>query len=711
MSADKIEQTRVIEQTRLQVEATRLREEPVEATRVLNAGNVELTLLRTLNGPAGEKLTELPPLPNPRYELLGPVGQGGMASVEAARDAALRRTVAFKRLHEGVQALPGLAQRFLTEAQLTAQLDHPNVVPVYALERDAHGRIAYAMKLVRGRTLAELLDEPLPATRTARREARAALIEHFLKVCDALTYAHARGVIHRDLKPANIMVGAFNEVYVMDWGIARIIGAPDLCAADLPVTDAGLGPDPASERTRAGDRLGTPAWMAPEQARGETVDAKSDQYALGLILQQMLSRQRAIPGHDLDSVLAAAARGERRALAGEPAALVAILNRACALQPARRYVDVAAFAADLRAWRADEAVSALPDTGRRRLLRWIGRHRAATAITLLASLALGAGFGAWMLYRHAEALEAAGERERLVSDRLDATALQAARIESQFLQYRGLLTGIANAALLAFDLPDAGAQAEPGLDVPAPAVLPASQYHGLAIDAWHPAWRPAPGAAGADAGPGGLARLAPLLRHAYALADDPARPWRDPAAQRLLVADDDTVLIWVLVARADGAELRYPGLPQSGWPAGYDPRREAWYQDRLPADAPETDCDEPYLSPLVGEWLLPCAQRISALDGRVRGVAMLAFSLDELARRSLLPEVAQAQAAWLVADDGHVLASAGVSAAGPGSDFAGAAGAPAIDAGHGVRDRPQGGLRIWTRIESLGWRYVVDYTR
>ncbi|WP_347279535.1 serine/threonine-protein kinase, partial [Plasticicumulans sp.] len=337
MSADKIEQTRVIEQTRLQVEATRLREEPVEATRVLNAGNVELTLLRTLNGPAGEKLTELPPLPNPRYELLGPVGQGGMASVEAARDAALRRTVAFKRLHEGVQALPGLAQRFLTEAQLTAQLDHPNVVPVYALERDAHGRIAYAMKLVRGRTLAELLDEPLPATRTARREARAALIEHFLKVCDALTYAHARGVIHRDLKPANIMVGAFNEVYVMDWGIARIIGAPDLCAADLPVTDAGLGPDPASERTRAGDRLGTPAWMAPEQARGETVDAKSDQYALGLILQQMLSRQRAIPGHDLDSVLAAAARGERRALTGEPAALVAILNRACALQPARRY--------------------------------------------------------------------------------------------------------------------------------------------------------------------------------------------------------------------------------------------------------------------------------------------------------------------------------------------------------------------------------------
>lgn len=171
------------------------------------------------------------------------------------------------------------------------------------------------------------------------------------------------------------------------------------------------------------------------------------------------------------------------------------------------------------------------------------------------------------------------------------------------------------------------------------------------------------------------------------------------------------MLIWVLVARTDGAELRYPGLPQSGWPAGYDPRREAWYQDRLPADAPETDCDEPYLSPLVGEWLLPCAQRISALDGRVRGVAMLAFSLDELARRSLLPEVAQAQAAWLVADDGHVLASAGVSAAGPGSDFAGAAGAPAIDAGHGVRDRPQGGLRIWTRIESLGWRYVVDYAR
>ena len=121
------------------------------------------------------------------------------------------------------------------------------------------------------------------------------------------------------------------------------------------------------------------------------------------------------------------------------------------------------------------------------------------------------------------------------------------------------------------------------------------------------------------------------------------------------IAEADTLLVWIVIARTDGAELRYPGLPASALPRGYDPRNEAWYRAQTAADAPESGCAEPYLSPVNGEWLLPCSERIAGADAKLRGVALLAFSLDELARRSLLPADSAAQAAWLVADDGHVV--------------------------------------------------------
>jgi serine/threonine protein kinase len=237
------------------------------------------------------------------------------------RDRDLRRKVAYKQLLTGLETRPGLVQRFLLEAQVMAQLDHPNVVPVYALEQIAEGRFAYAMKLVRGQTLASLLREAHRCIQERRilptDLSRVTLLDHFLKVCDAMSYAHARGVLHRDLKPSNIMIGQFREVYVMDWGLARVIHAPDLMLEPDSRESISLrSNDPTATQTRLGDIMGTPSYMSPEQASGDhaNLDARSDLYALGLILFELISLQRALHAPSLETALKMAQRGDKQPL-------------------------------------------------------------------------------------------------------------------------------------------------------------------------------------------------------------------------------------------------------------------------------------------------------------------------------------------------------------------------------------------------------------
>ena len=198
-----------------------------------------------------------------------------MGEIQLAKDRDLRRKVAYKQLLAGIEAMPGLTQRFLLEAQVMAQLDHPNVVPVYTLEQVADGRLAYAMKWVQGQTLAELFKEAwtcIKARRVPPTElSRETLLEHFLKICDAMSYAHAKGVLHRDLKPGNILIDSEGNPRVTDFGLAK------RC-------------DDLDQLTMDGQVLGTPGYMAPEQAAGKSSDCTpaTDVYALGAVLYESL---------------------------------------------------------------------------------------------------------------------------------------------------------------------------------------------------------------------------------------------------------------------------------------------------------------------------------------------------------------------------------------------------------------------------------------
>jgi serine/threonine protein kinase len=258
------------------------------------------------------------------YELVERLGEGGMGEVHRTPDPALGRDLAVKVIKAELSHNAEAEHRFLREARITGSLQHPGIVPVYNLGRLSDGRLHYTMRLVRGRTFAEILQE-----NPGKPERLPSLLGIFEKVCQAVAYMHSKGVLHRDLKPANVMVGEFGEVQVMDWGLAKIL------------TPEGAGkPERLRALSRAGRSMGTPAYMPPEQALGEwdQVDERADVFALGAILCEILTGRPAYGGEDGNEVLRRAQRGdlaearERLERCGADAALTALCRECLAAE-------------------------------------------------------------------------------------------------------------------------------------------------------------------------------------------------------------------------------------------------------------------------------------------------------------------------------------------------------------------------------------------
>jgi hypothetical protein len=331
--------------------------------------------------------------PFERYRLEAEIGRGGMGSVWMAWDSDLQRTVALKRLHGDFD--PRALARFLEEAQIAAQLDHPAIVAVHEVGLDDQDRVYYTMPLVRGKNLEEVFHL---AERGAEGWTRIRVLEVLARVCDAIAYAHSRGVIHRDLKPANVMIGAFGEVFVVDWGLARVLGDSH---AERPRTARSESDDQNELLTRDGDVVGTPAYMSPEQARGElsSVGPAWDVYALGAILHRWLAGTppHVGPGEAVQVVefLERVRGGRARPLAElapeAPAELVAIAERALERDPTQRYASAAELAAELRAFVENRVVRAHRTGAWVEFAKWVRRNRAMAAAIAVALLAAFGG--------------------------------------------------------------------------------------------------------------------------------------------------------------------------------------------------------------------------------------------------------------------------------------------------------------------------------
>jgi serine/threonine-protein kinase len=251
-----------------------------------------------------------------RFSDRGEIGHGGMGAVHRVLERTLNREVAMKVLHQQRAHEQRVRQRFITEAQVTAQLDHPNIVPVHELGVDDDGKLFFTMRLIEGRTLSAMLAEQ-PADSD---EAVEAALEVFFRVCDALAFAHDRGVVHRDVKPSNIMVGDFGQVYLTDWGLARVLapgpGAAAGAAAGGRRKTTTLSIPAVDDR---GLVVGTYQYMAPEQARGalDEIDARTDVFSLGAVLFRIAAGRPPIDGDSAAEALDNAAAG-RRVQLGEP---------------------------------------------------------------------------------------------------------------------------------------------------------------------------------------------------------------------------------------------------------------------------------------------------------------------------------------------------------------------------------------------------------
>jgi serine/threonine protein kinase/tetratricopeptide (TPR) repeat protein len=337
-----------------------------------------------------------------RFTVLKPYKSGGLGLVSIARDEDLHREVAYKEIREAFAQHPDKRARFVSEAEITGGLEHPGIVPVYALGRDAEGRPFYAMKFIRGKTLREAVVEfrAMNGPASSKREGLRDLIGRMIAVCDAMQYAHSRGVIHRDIKPTNIMIGKYGETLVVAWGLAKVFGrrrkarptaGPSTVSTtdDVPPSDEPrfeLHSETAEGETPPGNGVGTPGYMSPEQAKGADLDTGEDEvgprtdiYSLGATLYYVLSGKTSIEDRGRIDYLRKLNAGEfvspRSVDPTVPRALDAICMKAMALAPADRYGTPHALSSDLKHWLADEPVLACRDPLQARVYRWVRRHK------------------------------------------------------------------------------------------------------------------------------------------------------------------------------------------------------------------------------------------------------------------------------------------------------------------------------------------------
>ena len=374
-----------------------------------------------------------------RFRLLRPHARGGLGEVFVALDTELHREVALKQILENHADDPVSRQRFVLEAEVTGGLEHPGIVPVYGLGTYAGGRPYYAMRFIKGDSLKEATehfhdDDSLKNNSGRRSLELRKLLRRFLDVCNAIEYAHSRGVLHRDIKPGNIIVGKHGETLVIDWGLAKATGRSEPGSGErtlLPSSASG------SAETLPGSALGTPAYMSPEQAAGDLdrLGPRSDVYSLGATLYCLLTGRPPFEGDDLGEILRKVQSGDFRAPREvDPAldqALEAVSTKAMAIKPQDRYATCRALAEDIERWMADEPVSAWCEPIARRVRRWARRNRTtmtAAAVALVAGL-VGLGTVTAVQARANTALRTANAEVRLANAEL---ASEKARVQARY---------------------------------------------------------------------------------------------------------------------------------------------------------------------------------------------------------------------------------------------------------------------------------------
>lgn len=560
------------------------------------------------------------------YELEDRIAEGGQGTLFRGLDKKLRRQVAIKSLHP--EKADDLRQRrfFLTEARVTAQLDHPAIVPVYTLNSDRKHGLHLAMKMINGVTLKAYLEQVCTHYRLDgvssfdEEKAIRNRLEIFLKVCDALEYAHSRNVMHCDLKPANIMIGEYHETYIMDWGIAHAIQPEE------------------SKRTLAG----TPQYLSPEAILGESCDQRADIFAMGAILFETVMLKPAFTGETAEEVMANIRDG-----AMEPEThrfgtrvsrdLKAIIRKALAADPACRYQQIGELSADLRRCLMGLEVSARPDNLPLKVIRWSKNHWHTTLILLLAALLIGAGELSYSLYQNYRFSEEMRRRDYALGMAYSICSRAAYLLDEQFLKLEQMTSLLAADVryLLEHDIHEVPVKQNYHhisrlRRMHSPTMLYSSFHRGTIDPAAivynttadtrlpDPSLRLEP-----------FARFIPRLLQMILASPRDARIVPDNMeAMKQEAFSKGTPAIRVLFGFSDGLYIAYPAA--GAFPERYDPRTRAWYKAALNAKGPGPVWTHPYMDsiPEIGLVISCCAPLF--LQNGTDGVCAIDISISKM---------------------------------------------------------------------------------
>ena len=630
---------------------------------IFQAQSIEISAVETVHH--NQTRNAVPLTPEDYFSLEAPLGQGAMGVVHLAKDRALLRKVALKSLltDATLEITPAVIRRFLHEVQITAQLDHPNIVPIYQLTPHQDGSLSYAMKLVHGKTFKELIsesrefyDQSLKPDEDHRLET---LLEHFIKVCDALNYAHSKHVIHRDLKPANIMIGPHNDVYVMDWGIAKHFNTPDSpqeSSLDLSSED----PD----KTMVGQIMGTLRYMSPQQAAGknDSLDGASDQFALGLILFEILTLKQAIQGHSQIDILKKILKSELSSfvpyhpLRPIPKALKAIVKKATQKKVAQRYESVAEMTRDIRRYMHGEAVLAYAEPLLEKGLRWMRKHARATLLGALASFLILTCVIGLSLYIQLHTSRQAQKRAQVIEKILTATARQAQIIDREFLRVASQIESLASASEQALAYGKNSSEKlyfNPDFEQTQsqPADFTWAETYQRKISLNQVGIKLAPGVQKKEL-LDVLLKLQPLKHRFYRLFQ--ASMDLEDASKSEFEQQFHThgaPLVWGYLALKSGAHLNYPG--KGNYPEQYDPRLRPWYQEAMSQKG--LFWGSPYLDASGQGMMLPCLKQIE-FENKPIGVIGLEMRLNYIQQKYLhLNHFPTAKHLYLLTPKGQIM--------------------------------------------------------
>ena len=615
-----------------------------------------------------DELDELVPLQK-MYDIVKQIAAGGQGIISTGRDKILQRSVAVKSLKTDYLTNKQVVKHFVTEAKITAQLDHPSIVPLYSINSsDDDKGLHISMKLIHGHNLKELIEDTvLLCKQYSRRNIREIeqsvlkeRLDDFVKVCDAISFAHNKKVIHCDLKPDNIMVGEFHEVYVMDWGIATLY-------------NSGTDRKKESGNKKISPIAGTPGYIAPEVVVGGKLTPACDQYALGMILFELVTLNSGITGETVKELFEKTRDGELEPIvhrfhqcrvSGE---LKAVIRKATALNPEERYSSVAALAEDIRRYLKNDELKAAPDSFPRKIFRWIGKHKNLATSFLLLFLLGCAGVTIYSLVKRNLAEKESKHRALKMITLHSAIESNAHFIDRHLLHIAHLLSRFTEKTTNALEGDKYGADSsfvptsafKNRSDFPPGTLFSPAYKSDINLDVINYSLPPNLKLSDVRSQLAKIATIRGDMFRYLSNSDLDAMVLRNVAKGRQRAFGTGFPIHWLSIGLKDGLMVSYPG--SGGLPDGYDPRTRPWYRNA--EREYRQNWSRPYIDMSGLGVIISLSQAMHDSNDRFLGVVAFDLTFDYISRTLMSTEDRNRSviARYLINAEGDIILSSRIA--------------------------------------------------